>query len=128
MTFNALVKENKLEIRGNIQEYLKKLEGKEVKVKIDKKRKIRSLNQNALYWLWLEQLSEYTGYETEEFHAMFKSMYLTDRSKDFPIIRSTTKLDKNQFLIYLDKIRKYCQENEILRNVALPDPNSEELI
>ena len=130
MKFNASISDKgelKINNRDNYDKYIESLKGKAINIEINKKRKIRSLNQNALYWLWMSVLQD-TGYTADEFHTMFRSMFLTDNTKKFPIVRSTTKLSTLDFTIYLGKIAQYCSENEVLKDIILPDPNSEELI
>jgi hypothetical protein len=90
----------------------------QVTIEIKKYYSNRSNDQNALYFLWLKLISEHTGYTTEELHASFKSMFLTDRGGQLPIVRSTTALNTSQFAQYLENVRIKAAEMEII----LPDP------
>ena len=97
---------------------LSKLEGQRIQLTIQKERHARSLSQNSLYWLFLTFIGQELGYDTEELHSTFKAMFLTDRSKEFPIVRSTAKLSTAEFTDYLDKITRKVAE----MGVVLPDP------
>lgn len=112
---NGILKVLKIE---HLNEYLKNLKKANVSVEIKRVRKIRSINQNSLYWAWLEIISTDTGYDSEELHTTFKSMFLVDRTKKIPLVRSTTKLDKLQFGQYLDKIERVASE----LGIVLPNP------
>lgn len=93
----------------------------DIQIDIRTKRKFRSIPQNRLYWAYLGAIEEYTGYTTEELHASFKAMFLTDSSKKLPLVRSTTMLNTEQFGIYLEKIRIYSLEN-ISKDIVFPNP------
>ena len=90
-----------------------------VEIRIRKWRKKRSLDQNALYWVWLQVIAKDLGYDTEELHTSFKSMFLTDRSKKIPLVRSTTVLSVLEFSQYLEKVER--EANEL--GIKLPQPD-----
>ena len=101
----------------------------------------RSLDQNALYWRWLEEISEQTGYSVEELHNRFKRLYMlqvylaepkTKKQQDwiglYDMIKedgtnamieraldtiSTTCADVEQFKEYMDRIEQFCISKEI---------------
>ena len=89
-----------------------------VEVRIRKWRTKRTSAQNRLYWMWLGIISNDTGYDPDELHSTFKGMFLTDRTKKLPLVRSTTVLNKIEFGQYLDKIEREAGELGIL----LPHP------
>ncbi len=97
---------------------LSRFEGQRVELTIIKERHSRSLSQNHLYWLFLTFIGQELGYEAEELHSTFKAMFLTDHSKEFPIVRSTTKLSTAEFSDYLDRITRKVAE----MGIVLPDP------
>ena len=114
------VKDGKLKLDAP-QSYLvelSRLEGQRIELTIRKERHTRSLSQNSLYWLFLTFIGQELGYEAEELHSTFKAMFLTDHSKEFPIVRSTAKLSTVEFTDYLDKITRKVAE----MGVVLPDP------
>jgi len=45
-------------------------------VDIKKRSKIRSIEQNALYWKWIEIISSELGYKKEDFHYIMKKEFL----------------------------------------------------
>ena len=85
--------------------------------------KVRSVDQNSLYWKFLEYLMEDGGLkeqylDKEELHETLKGRFLTTKVKSksgFDIFKvgSTTDLDKLSFGEYLDKVDKimveYCK-------------------
>ena len=48
------------------RDYLEKLIEKGAKVELTEKKESRTIDQNALYWLWLSAISQDIGYEKEE--------------------------------------------------------------
>lgn len=90
-----------------------------IQADIKKYYKVRSLDQNRLYWAWLNIIADEVGYDSEEMHSTFKAMFLTDRSQTLPIVRSTTKLNKLQFMNYLNKIERTASE----LGITLPNPD-----
>jgi hypothetical protein len=58
-----------------IDVWLPKLEGQKGMLVIRKKFNKRSLDQNALYWVWMQTISEHTGHTPEELHHIFKGRF-----------------------------------------------------
>jgi hypothetical protein len=104
-----------------VNEFLDTIDNKEIKVDIKVKRNKRSKNQNALYWMWLDVISEYTGYDSDELHNSFRAMFLTNNRVKPPLVRSTSLLDTGEFTKYLDKIKLYALEN-ISPDLKFPNP------
>jgi len=83
----------------------------------------RSVQQNKLYWLFLEWILEHGGLKdeylsTDELHECLKGRFLAKRIKTnfgFETLKigSTTELDKTAFAEYINKIDKavveYCK-------------------
>ncbi len=91
----------------SIEKYLKRIkEGSQLTIEIKKFINNRTLAQNRLYWLWLNIIGDELGYSADELHDSYKAMFLTDRSKKIPLVRSTTVLDTKQFTTYMELIRK----------------------
>ena len=99
------------------------LEGKYIQAIVRKYKTSRTNPQNKLYWFYLTFIAHELGYETEELHATFKAMFLTDRSSKFPIVKSTTSLTTTGFTNYIDKIVRKMAEMDII----LPDPKEIDL-
>jgi hypothetical protein len=124
MTFYGKVNNGIIQYQNehSINEFLNTLNDKEVKIDIKVKRNNRSKNQNSLYWLWLEVISEFTGYDPDELHNSFRSMFLTNNQVKPPLVRSTSILDTAEFTKYLDKIKLYSLEN-ISPDLKFPNPD-----
>lgn len=118
--FHGTIKDGKLFLKNRAMwdKYISELPDCKVDVDIKKVRSKRSLSQNNLYWLLLEEISNYTGFYPEELHSSFKAMFLTDKTKKIPLVRSTTRLNKIEFGLYLEKIR--IQASEL--GIELPSP------
>ena len=91
-------------------------------------RKNRSLHQNKLYWVWLNVLEEHsnTGYRKEWFHAYYKAKFLGVNQYNLfgDVVYeqvSTTKLNSEEFNVYLEKINQHALET---CNCLLPWPES----
>lgn len=87
-------------------------------------KKIRSNDQNALYWMWLTCLEQETGQEKDSLHDYFREKYLQVTyeqvfDSERKILQSTTKLDTVAMKNYLDKIQVFAA-TELA--VTLPDP------
>ena len=126
MSFLAKIKENKLDFGSHYNfsrwEDFKRLnEGRFVR--IEKPKQIRTLKQNALYWLFLELVERETGNDAQDLHAFFSKRLLPNKivkihgkkgEHDFERVKSTTELSKNEFTEYMDKISSMTE-------VAIPD-------
>lgn len=103
-----------------LHQFLLENEGKEYYAKIGKVKGIRSLNQNALYWVYIELIASETGHNADELHKLFKGLFLPKKEiewngKKYMMSGSTANLSKAEFGIYMDKI---CAET----NIPIPDP------
>jgi hypothetical protein len=103
--------------------YIGNLDGQKVIVTVKKFYRSRSTKQNSLYWVWLNHIGNEIGEEPEDLHNTFKAMFLVDRAKDFPIVRSTTSLNTFQFMEYMEKIARKMSE----MNISLPNPDEAEI-
>ena len=94
------------------------LTGKTIKLVISEWKDTRSLSQNRLYWMWLneicDQIQKRIGQEhdSETIHEYFKQTYCPQKSKMLGKkeihIASTTKLDKGEMHFYLNQIEQWC--------------------
>jgi len=96
-------------------------------IRIERPEPIRSLSQNALYWVWLAKVAQETGNEQSDMHEYFKSKFLPKRlikikgkngEHEVESIGSTTELSKADFGFYLDKCAAHC---------GIPLPTREEI-
>jgi hypothetical protein len=89
----------------------------------EKVKKIRSNNQNKLYWLWMSVLSETTGYTKEEMSEICKRMFLQWKTVhvfgEMSMVPIESKsLTTVEFTEYLNKIALWASE----QGVSLPYP------
>ena len=120
MIFFGKIKDKKLVLNNvkKFKEFIASQKDQVIEVRIRKWRTKRSLQQNALYWMWLQVIAQDLGYDTEELHNSFRAMFLVDREKKIPLVRSTTTLNKMEFTQYLDKIEREASQ----LGIVLPQP------
>jgi hypothetical protein len=120
-------------------DFLEKNDGKKVMVEITDDKPKRSLDQNALYWVYLGVIEQETGNLATDLHELFKRKFLPPIPKkilgvDFKLPASTTELSKAEFGEYLDKISAFTeiaipqQVQEFLIEVAYPVNNLKPLL
>ena len=84
----------------------------------------RTLDQNALLWLWLTCVSQETGNDKDALHEYFKQKFLQPEAVnvggDEMNHYSTRKLTTAQFKEYLDKIQIFAS---VELAITLPDPD-----
>ena len=106
-------------------DYISSLDLKKVhQVKITCKRGKRSIDQNALYWMWLTCIEQETGNSKDDLHDYFRTIYLGVELRnvlgnDYSRLKSTTILDTYQFKQYLDKIQIFANSE---LGITLPNP------
>lgn len=110
--------------KEKVKQYIDKLPDKKFTVEIKQKREIRTVSQNALYWLWLTCIMAETGNEKDYLHIFFGKKYLPKESRvlygeTVEITVSTTKLDTAQFNHYLDRIQQFASSE---LGIILPRP------
>ena len=95
--------------------YFIEFPGTQFYLKLLKKRRVRSLKQNSLYWVWLTYIEMETGQEKDDLHSFFKERFL--KSEKIEILnhsylktQSTTALNTKEFTEYLDKIQLFMSE------------------
>lgn len=129
-TFIAIVKNGALHWGSpynvaRLNDWMKRNEG--AKLKLEKQQPIRSLTQNAFYWVWLAKVELETGNQTEDMHVYLKSKFLPKRlvkikgkEGEHTVMSdgTTTKLSKLEFGEYLDKCAAH---------VGIPLPTREEI-
>ncbi len=79
-------------------------------------RERRSLDQNSLYWFWVTEFSQRTGYTKNSLHLFLKIKFLgveplTVFGHKISIPRSTTKLSTKEFSEYLENVHQYIYES-----------------
>ncbi len=119
----------KIEKQGDktkVLDYVNKLpDNKKFTVEIKRKREKRSIDQNRLYWLWLNCIMDETGEHKDNLHEYFKQHYLGisehmvfDKYQVI-IARSTTGLDTKEMTDYLNRIQQFAGTE---LGIILPNP------
>ncbi len=113
--------------KANIIGYIERLPYKPYLVKIELIKQKRSIAQNSLYWLWLTCIEQEGSNNRDELSEYFKAKYLlptevTVRGETVLIRPSTTKLDTQQFTVYLEKIKQFALDE---LGVLLPEPSEQ---
>lgn len=124
MKFKIFTQEDK----AAVKEYIDELpDGKPFSVVIVRWQSKRTMDQNRLYWLWLNCIAKdgELGYTAEELHCVFAQKFLGARQKimygesalvDVP---STRRLDTKEFSAYLEKIETFANTE---LGIPLPNP------
>lgn len=78
-------------------------------VEIKQYRKVRSLAQNRLMWMWINEIAEYTGDDPDDIHEILKRSLLGTIHKEAlgysgEVSRSTTQLTTSEMTQYLERI------------------------
>ena len=94
-------------------------DGQVCEIDFRENKKIRSLRQNNLYWLYLGVIEAETGNEIDDLHRLFKKKFLPWKIKNMygeQILQltSTTELTSDEFTEYLMKIER-------LTGIPIPD-------
>jgi hypothetical protein len=110
--------------KETVKQYIDKLPDKKFSVEIKQKREIRTVSQNALYWLWLTCIMAEPGNDKDYLHIFFGKKYLPQNSRviygeTVNITVSTTSLDTAQFAHYLERIQQFANSE---LGIVLPNP------
>lgn len=126
MKFAGIVQDGKLRVFGRreMDEYIGTLDGKRVMVEIGEHGG-RSLQQNALWWVYVGILSKELGFTKEEMHDICKMKFLKrERLNEktgglFEYLASTATLSKEDFMILINQLQLWSAET---LDIVLPDP------
>lgn len=118
------IKEGRLVFKSETHEnmyqiWLSQYNDKEVFFEIKENKSTRSEQQNKYYWVFLNLISDTTGFTPNEIHEWAKGKFLTEEIKNIfgsatRIKNSTKRLSKGEFIGYL-------QEISLETEVQLPD-------
>ena len=106
-------------------EDVKRYNGKAIEITVKEYLPNRSNPLNQYYWgVVIKLLSEHTGFDKDETHELMKGMYLKTKlevnGKLYDSVKSTTKINNKQMLIYIEKIKQFASET---LEVYIPDPH-----
>jgi hypothetical protein len=121
--FRAIISKGKIVLDkvGLFNDYLTLLEGKNIDVIVRRHKKNRSIPQNNFYWgVCIKLLCEETGYSDDEMHDALKMLFLQDRNRQIPTLRSTASLTTVEFEEYLEKVRQWAAQE---LSCVIPLPN-----
>jgi hypothetical protein len=110
-TISILKRNGEVEKRDAIQRELdgifKIITNGEYVLTVARRKQKRSLNQNALMWMWFECLAQETGHTKEQFHEHYCSMFLKKLSPidGQMVVGGTRKLTKEAFTDFLNKVQ-----------------------
>lgn len=105
-----------------VAEHLKTFTPQDVlTVRIEKRKRDRTLEQNSLYWAILSVIAEETGHTENELHEIFKAKYLPPKfvaynGQEYMLAPSTTGLSTKEMTTYIDRI--ILEANEL--NIIIP--------
>jgi hypothetical protein len=132
---NSSVKDGVLATnRKHIADIIKSFNGENIVITIEKRKKKRSNNQNAFYWLVIDimrdgfnnTLGENVGVqEVHEFlknRFLFKEIVNENIGEVVKMPKSTTELSTIEFEEYLDNIRAFGLE---FLGITIPYPNDQ---
>lgn len=87
----------------------------------------RTLDQNKLYWVWLNCIEMETGNDKDELHEYFKDKLLPkmrlEMFDDTYERRSTKNLDTAMFSEYLERLKQFARDK---LNIRLLSPEEQE--
>lgn len=121
--FNGHVKDSKLMLHrpAELRAHLQELEGQEIRLTVEKAKKVRSSKENRYYWgVVLKLISDDTGTPEDDVHNHLKIMFLRTGGDKIPITRSTTELSTVEMEEYLRKCRMWASAD---LNIYIPEPN-----
>ncbi|WGQ15613.1 hypothetical protein [Sphingobacterium faecium] len=141
LVYFGSVKDGALKIRNRnaLALDLLSLEGKEIEIRIVKKKKTRSNNQNRYYWGVIIPIVKQglidAGYPREKIsnsevvHDILKNMFCEkeelinyDTGEILILSPSTTSNSTTQMMDYFEDIKRWCAEN---LGIYIPDPNEQ---
>lgn len=116
MKFYGKIEDGKPKIAENYKEFFDCLEeGEAFEIKVTRSKDIRNLKMNNLYWLWLGQLSLFSGYSKRELHNYFKQELLCHevqiKGETILDCLSTSDLSIEEFSHYLDEVARLSSQN-----------------
>ena len=78
-------------------------------ITLKKYKHTRTISQNRLYWAILTAIAVHTGSSKEELHQWYGLEFLGYKFAGKMIAKSTTELDKEEFKIYVNKVKEHAE-------------------
>jgi hypothetical protein len=130
------IKDSLLKIRGrkSFDLEIAMMTGNEVEIIVRKKKKTRSLNQNAYYWGVVIPIIKQGLFDLgiifshEQCHDLLKFRFLKEDQhlKDglfVERIKSTTELSTSEFMDYMSDVTRWAAE---YLSISIPEPNEQQ--
>ena len=118
------VENGKLKLKDKIRFYndLSKFEGKDIVIKIWEVEVGRSIEQNALYWKWVDIISKELGYHQQEMNMLIKYKFLkketiNEHGSVTIDLKSTATLTKEEFSKLMNDVLFWANDTF---NINLP--------
>lgn len=112
-----------LDRRDAFQSLISRLNGQDIEITLRKRRRKRSLNQNAYFHgVVVPMLAEVAGYEDEEMKSALKGEFLRVESPHegwLPRIRGTHELTTVEFNEFIEQCRRLGAK---MYGIYIPDP------
>lgn len=118
------VENGKLKLKDKIRfnNDLSKFEGKDIVIKIREVEVGRSIEQNALYWKWVDIISKELGYHQQEMNMLIKYKFLkketiNEHGSVTIDLKSTATLTKEEFSKLMNEVLFWANDTF---NINLP--------
>ena len=121
---SEITHDNIINAHKYVDEHVNRLtqEGKKAAIKVVEYKSPRSISANALYWMWLTEVSNYLTKKgrdasKEDLHDLMRHKFLgynnekmVGKTKVERTLKSTRKLDKSAFCFYLQQVEAWAAE------------------
>lgn len=92
-------------------------------MKIERQKKKRTLNQNALYWQWVTIIGDHLGNFKDDMHEILKEDHMTPKIVIFQEeereVRSIKNLSTKEMSVYMDRVSLWANAD---MGIYLPMP------
>ena len=96
-------------VMNKIEAYFQTLKNGEYILTAKQEKDRRSINQNALMWMWFECIARETGQNRLDIYDYYRSLYLsrmvTVNEKEVQVSSGTSSLDTKQFTEFLNHVQ-----------------------
>ena len=118
------IQDGKLKLKDKIRfnNDLSMYEGKEIVIKIREVEIGRSIEQNALYWKWVDIMAKELGYQKEQMNLLIKYKFLqretvNEHGSVTIDLKSTATLTKEEFTKFMNDVLFWANDTF---NINLP--------
>jgi len=118
------IQDGKLKLKDKIRfnNDLSKFEGKDIVIKIREVEIGRSIEQNALYWKWVDIIAKELGYQKEQMNLLIKYKFLqretvNEHGSVTIDLKSTATLTKEEFRKFMNDVFFWANDTF---NINLP--------